>query len=315
MLAPAALALLLAASPSARVVPAEARPGDAVLVRVAGTDVEPAGSLAERPLRFWREGGEWRALAALPIETPPGPIAASLEAGGARLEAAFSVVEPAFPSRALTVPARYVEPPASVRARIRRDRRAFSAAYASRSHAPPLFGERFAWPRSDSVTARFGDKRVLNGKKESVHYGVDLGAARGSPVHAAADGEVVLARNAYYSGKSVVLWHGADVFTIYFHLDRIDVRTGAKVKRGAAIGAVGSTGRSTGPHLHWSARVAGLLVDPESLLGFDFAAGAAPPRRAGPPVPEPQAAQGPPPQVGEEEVGEPAPTSPPSSPR
>lgn len=303
----AALALALAAVPAARVAPAEARPGDAVLVRVSGTAAEPSGAVAGRTLRFWRDGDAWSALAALPIEIPPGPAAALVEASGARVEAPFTVVEPGFPSRSLTVPSRYVEPPASVRARIRRDRRAFAEAWRSRDAGPPLFLAGFAWPREDRITARYGDKRVLNGKKETVHYGVDVAGARGAPVTAAADGEVVLARDAYYSGKSVVLWHGAGVFTIYFHLDRMDVARGAEVRRGDRIGAVGSTGRSTGPHLHWSARVDGLLVDPESLLPFDFGAGRAPPRRAGPPPPAPQAAGPDAAATGEEETPEQAP--------
>ncbi len=280
------LALVAATGPALSLAPGEARPGDAVLVRVTGTAAEPTGSLAGRPLVFWRAREEWRALGALPIEIAPGPVPVAVEAGAARAEASLAVVEPGFASRALTVAPRFVEPPASVRRRIERDRRAFAAAY-DRPFAPPRFGRGFAWPRRSQITGRFGDQRLLNGKKESVHYGLDLGGPRGAPVRAAAEGEVVLARDAYLSGKSIVVWHGADVFTIYFHLDRIDVRPGAKVRSGQRIGLLGSTGRSTGPHLHWSARVAGLFVDPESLLGMDFASGTAPPRRPPAPAPPP----------------------------
>jgi murein DD-endopeptidase MepM/ murein hydrolase activator NlpD len=278
--------------------PAVARPGDAVLVRVPlapGAEL-PAGTLAARPIAFWRVGGEAWALGALPLETPPGE--ALLELGASPLTAApaasLAVVEPGFPSKTLTVARKFVEPPASVRKRIQADRRAFAAAW-DRPFTPPRFAAPFAWPRTERVNGRFGDQRVFNGKKESVHYGVDVSSPRGAPVHASNDGVVVLARDAFLSGKSVVLWHGADVFTIYFHLDRIAVRPGAEVKQGAVIGVVGSTGRSTGPHLHWSARVAGLYVDPESLLGIDFPAGSAPPRRAGPPPPAPVPAPAEPP--------------------
>ncbi len=291
------LALAAPSAPALTLAPAEARPGDAVLVRVSDAGAEPSGALAGRPLVFWRAGEEWRALAALPIELPPGPVPVAVEAGGARAEAALTVVEPGFTSRALTVAPRFVEPPANVRRRIERDRRAFAAAW-DRPFAAPRFARGFGWPRESRATGRFGDQRILNGKKESVHYGLDLSGPRGAPVLAAADGEVVLARDAYFSGRSVVLWHGADVFTIYFHLDRFDVAPGAKVKRGERIGRIGSTGRSTGPHLHWSARVAGLYVDPESLLGIDFASGTAPARRRGelpPPAPDaPAEAPGPP---------------------
>jgi murein DD-endopeptidase MepM/ murein hydrolase activator NlpD len=295
---PLALALALAASAAApagappfaplsvSVAPVDARPGDAVLVSVTGAAEEPAGTVAGRPLAFWRARGEWRALAALPIELPPGPAGAAVEVGGARLEAPFLVVEPGFASRSLTVEPRFVEPPPEVRARVEADRKAFAKAY-DRPFSPPRFRGAFGWPRQAGITGRFGDRRVFNGKNASVHYGLDLAGPRGAPIHAANDGEVVLVRDAYLSGKSVVLWHGADVYTIYFHLDRILVSAGAKVKKGQRIGRLGSTGRSTGPHLHWSARVGGLLVDPESLLGFDFAAGTAPPRPARPAAPPP----------------------------
>jgi murein DD-endopeptidase MepM/ murein hydrolase activator NlpD len=257
------------------------------------------------PLLFWRAGAEWRAVAALPIETSPGQVTAAAEAGGGRAEAPLGVVAPGFSSRSLTLARRYVEEPVDpkVRRRIAGDRRAFERAW-NQPPAPPRFLAGFGWPRTSQVTGRFGDQRVLNGKKESVHYGLDLTGPRGAPIVAAADGEVVLARNAYYSGKTVVLWHGAGVFTLYFHMDRIDVRPGAQVRRGERLGLLGATGRATGPHLHWSAKVAGLYVDPESLLGIDFAAGTAPPRRSREPsAPEAPSAVATPPE-------EPAPPQP-----
>ena len=294
LLLSAALAAAPAAPAGLEVAPAVARPGDAVLVRAAAPAGLPApsGAAAGRPLAFWRHGDEAWALAALPLETPPGPLPVEVTAAdGAVRRAALEVVEPGFPSRTISVAPKFVEPPPSVRKRLQADRRAFAAAW-DRPFSPPLFAAPFDWPRRAPATGRFGDQRVFNGTKASVHYGLDLEGRRGDPVLAANDGEVVLARDAYLSGKSVILWHGADVFTIYFHLQRIDVRPGARVRRGQRIGQVGSTGRSTGPHLHWSARVAGLYVDPESLLGIDFAAGTAPPRRAGPPAaaPPPQEA-------------------------
>jgi murein DD-endopeptidase MepM/ murein hydrolase activator NlpD len=290
------LAVVAGAAPApagasgALLAPAIARPGDLILVRVprprAGPP--PAGTLAGRPLQFWTKGREAWALAALPIETPPGPVPLELagRAPGAPPAATLEVIEPGFPSRSLTVESRFVEPPREVEDRIARDKLAFEKAYA-RPFTPPAFRESFGWPRQAATAGRYGDQRVFNGTKTSVHYGLDIVGPRGAAVRAANDGEVVLARDCYYSGKTVVLWHGADLFTLYFHLDRIDVRPGRKVRKGHRLGALGSTGRSTGPHLHWSARAAGLLVDPESLLGIDFVAGTSPPRRARPPAAEP----------------------------
>jgi hypothetical protein len=320
MAAAALLAMLVsgAAPPGLDLVlvPEVARPGDAVLVRVKlpPDAPPPVATLAGRPLQFWAHGHERWAIAALPLETPPGPARLELAVGPSEPErsAALAVVEPGFPSRALHVAPRFVEPPARVKARIARDRRAFEDAYA-RPFAPPLFSANFGWPRQGRTNGRFGDQRVFNGNKESVHYGLDIDGPRGAPVRAANDGEVVLARDCYYSGNTVVLWHGADLFTLYFHLDRMDVRVGKKLRKGGRLGVIGSTGRSTGPHLHWSARAAGLLVDPESILGIDFATGAAPPRRAGPPPPEPR--EEPPAVTAPPETAPAAPTSAPAPPR
>lgn len=282
----AALAALLAASPEAplpvTVAPRAARPGDAVLVRVpAGAEpAPPRATLAGRPLAFWREGAEWRALGALPIETPVGAATAAVTlADGATATAELEIVEPGFLAHALTLPPKYVEPPAEVRARIEADKKAFAAAY-DRPFEPPRFTGPFDWPRRARTSGRFGDQRTLNGKKESVHYGLDVTGPRGAPVAAANDGIVAIARDAYMSGRTVVLAHGAGVFTVYMHLDRIEVKDGQAVKKGQRIGRLGSTGRSTGPHLHWGAKVDGLLVDPESLLALDPVAGTARARTA-----------------------------------
>jgi hypothetical protein len=310
-----AAALAAAAPPDLAVFPPAARPGDAVLVRVASPRGAPApqGAIAGRPLVFWPHGDEAWALAALPLETPLGPLAVEVTpAGGAVRRADLEIVAPGFPSRAITVAPKYVEPPPSVKRRLEADRRAFAAAW-DRPFSPPLFTAPFGWPRTAATRGGFGDQRVFNDTKASVHYGLDLAGARGAPVRAANDGVVVLARDAYLSGKSLVLWHGADVYTVYFHLDRIAVRSGARVRRGQLVARVGSTGRSTGPHLHWSVRVAGLYVDPESLLGIDFAAGTAPPRLARAPAAAPPPAEHPAP-AAEAHAGpaaDPATTAPP----
>jgi murein DD-endopeptidase MepM/ murein hydrolase activator NlpD len=281
MIPSALLAIAVVAAPvhaaSVHVAPAAARPGDAVLVRITGPE-PTGGTVAGRPLAFWRERGGWSAIVGLPMETPVGTSKVEIERRGGREEGALEVVEPGFPSRQIRgVPERFVEPPPDVKRRIDDDRAAFAAAYA-RPFGPPLFRGRFAWPRSAPVSGRFGDQRTLNGEKQTVHYGTDLKGARGAPVSASNDGEVALVRDAYLSGRTVLIAHGAGIFTAYFHLDRIDVRAGQRVRRGQRIGRIGSTGRATGPHLHWSARVGDLFVDPESLLAIDFARGTAPAR-------------------------------------
>lgn len=277
---PLTLALVLgmpSAAPAVALHPARAKPGDAVLVVVRGAAAPPAAAVAGRDLVFFRARRGWAAFAGLPVETPAGPvaIAATVPAGDGRsreARASLEVEAPAFRHQELTVAQRFVEPPApEVQARIDEDHRAFAHAFAQPA-APPLFTRPFALPRRARITARFGEERSLNdGAKRSQHYGTDLAGKVGDPVSAANDGEVVLVRDCWASGLTVILWHGAGVYSTYFHLSRARVREGEHVRRGQRLGQVGRSGRVTGPHLHWGVKVGDLYVDPESVLRLPLA--------------------------------------------
>lgn len=264
--ASAAAAAALAA-PTAQVRPPRAKPGEVVAIDVRGAAVVPTGELAGRPLHFFATPGGFRAYAGLPVETPLGPLAARLLAGERAVEAPFTVVEPGWREKRLTVPPQFTDAkPPEIEARLQEDRAAFGEAFAQ-PPSPPLFTKPFAWPRSAKrLTGRFGDLRTFNGATQGQHYGTDLSGPVGAPVLAANDGRVVLVRDAWASGNTVVLFHGAGLYTVYFHLQSARVREGEAVRRGARIGALGATGRASGPHLHWGAKVGDLYVDPESLL-------------------------------------------------
>jgi murein DD-endopeptidase MepM/ murein hydrolase activator NlpD len=261
-------------SPSVKAVPARVRPGDAFLVVVRGALAPPSATVTGRALAFFQVPEGFAAVAGLPVETPAGrlPIAVTLPpAAGAvapprAIEGAVEVTAPAFAHRALEVEPRFVEPPPlDVARRIEEDRAAFGVAFAQ-PPSPPLFATPFAWPRRARVTARFGEQRTLNGVKPSQHYGLDLAGKVGARVAAANAGVVVLVRDCWASGVTVILWHGAGLYTTYFHLSRALVGKGAHVARGDFIGLVGKSGRVSGPHLHWGVRVSDLYVDPASVL-------------------------------------------------
>ena len=284
MIAAALLALLLTV-PLVEVEPARAAPGDAVLVTVQD-ELEPRGTLLQRTLHFYPAGpGRWQALAPLPLEAAAGPTPvavvgappATLEIGPAR-----------FRSTTLTVPPHTLDPPTSAKARLAADAAALNKAY-SQPFGAPLFSGGHGWPRRAETTGGFGDRRVYNGKTSGVHYGLDLDGRKGDPIVASAAGTVVLARDCYLSGGTTVVWHGAGLYTVYLHQSRMEVRAGEQVVRGQRLGQVGSTGRSTGPHLHWGAKVDGLWINPESLLRLEHLAGPAAPEAAATPVPAPGA--------------------------
>jgi murein DD-endopeptidase MepM/ murein hydrolase activator NlpD len=135
--------------------------------------------------------------------------------------------------------------------------------------------------REKAVTSTFGDARryryASGGSSESIHLGLDLYADAGTPVAASGRGRVVMAKDRIVTGKTVVIEHEPGLYGLYYHMERIDVAVGEVVEAGAIIGAVGSTGLATGPHLHWELRIGVEAVDPECLVDDPALAGLAPP--------------------------------------
>jgi len=126
----------------------------------------------------------------------------------------------------------------------------------------------FIRPVPDAANSAFGTRSILNGQPRSPHSGADFSAERGAPVLAANRGRVVLVGEFFFAGRLVVLDHGLGLYTLYFHLDRQDVTEGVLVEQGQPIGTVGSTGRATGPHLHWAAHLGIARIDPLALLAL-----------------------------------------------
>ena len=258
-----------------QVQPGTARPGDAVLITVRGVDPahEPQGRLGGFELDFHPFPGGWQALVGLPVETKDGSLELSVrvvaEAQELDLQGTLEVIPPGFRSSELKVSKKFTSPSKKQRDWSRRDQAAFDAAFGQERSAR-LFTANFGWPRNDDVTAPFGDLRMFNGKKKSQHFGVDLNGDTGDEAFASNDGKVVLQRECFGSGNTVVIFHGLGLYTAYFHLSRFDVKAGQKVKKGQRIGLIGKTGRVTGPHLHWGAKIGGRWVDALSVLGLDF---------------------------------------------
>lgn len=252
-------------TPRVLLFPPRATPGDAFLVVVRGASEPPAAVVEGRSLQFFPVPDGFAAIAGLPVETPAGPLSIRFPAQP-ELEARLEVAPSRFPRRELQLDRRFVEPPSpEVARRIEEDRAAFARAF-GQPPAPPLFRADFAWPRKARVSAGFGEERTINRVKPSQHYGLDLAGAVGAPVLAANAGQVVMVRDCFAAGRAVVLWHGAGLYTTYFHLSQALVSEGERVERGQRLGLVGRSGRASGPHLHWGVRVGDLYVDPRSVL-------------------------------------------------
>lgn len=227
------------------------------------------GEFAQLSIRFGRLDDEWFGLAAVPIGTEREQtlvLSFEFEDGSTYEQTLPLTVESrSFASTQLSVAPKYSSPSAEALERIGRERSLIRSVLDTAS-AEWLIDTPFRAPRPMTITSPYGQARLFNGELRSRHTGLDLKGADGDPVRAAARGRVLISQELYFSGNGVYLDHGRGVYTGYFHLSRILVDVGEMVEAGQLIGEVGSTGRVTGPHLHWSLWVAGNSLDAGSLL-------------------------------------------------
>jgi murein DD-endopeptidase MepM/ murein hydrolase activator NlpD len=215
-------------------------------------------------------GERWTGWTLVELDQEPGEAVVHASGFATDGRAASGVlalrVEPReFPVERLSVAREYVEPPREVRERLESEREVLGRVYETRT---PFVSSpaAFVRPVAGEPTSVFGTRRLFNGEPRAPHPGIDLRAAEGTPVVSAGPGTVLLARDLYYSGGTVIVDHGAGLFTIYAHLSRIHADEGKEIRAGEVIGFSGSTGRVTGPHLHWGGKVGDRPFDPRALL-------------------------------------------------
>jgi len=171
-----------------------------------------------------------------------------------------------------TLPKKYTDtkPNKKRLARINREQEEREQIFHNISCNELLYAREYIRPVPEArISTTYGAQRILNGVARKPHYGVDVAIAKGTPVKAMASGIVVLAADFYYNGKYIIIDHGLGISSHYMHLSKMMIKQGDIVKAGDFIGAVGSTGRSTGPHLHWGLRWIDDFMDPESVFNLD----------------------------------------------
>ncbi|PSM52617.1 zinc metallopeptidase, M23 family [Campylobacter blaseri] len=177
----------------------------------------------------------------------------------------FKLIKGKYKQETLKVSNSKVSPPKEVLKRIKKERDEAYAIYALRSDEF-LFDSKFIYPMDSQITSDYGNARVFNGSLKSYHSGTDFRAAEGTKIKASNDGVVKIAKDRYYAGGSVVIDHGGGVYSQYYHMSKIYVKVGQSVKRGEILGLSGSTGRVTGPHLHFGMVVNGNNVNPLKFI-------------------------------------------------
>lgn len=214
-----------------------------------------------------RVGGAWGAVVGLPLALKPGAHEIAVVQGEkTERTIAFRVGRREYDKQYVTLAnRRQVEPEPEDLRRIAREQEVLARAFSTFSDFE-ADGLAFDLPSAGPVSGGFGVRRFFNNEPRLPHSGLDIAAPEGTPISAPAAGRVVETGDFFFNGLSVVLDHGQGVITMYNHLSRIDVIKGLRVARGERIGAVGQTGRVTGPHLHWSVSLNNARVDPALFL-------------------------------------------------
>ncbi|MBQ4132595.1 MAG: M23 family metallopeptidase, partial [Desulfovibrionaceae bacterium] len=249
----------------------------AVSTRLERLEIDWAGKKLSVPAAL-SPAGTPEAFALLPVDldSKPGPRKLNLVIVDNGREIPYSidvqVVSKQYPRQELKVEPKFVQLSQANLERSRAESKRVKDVLAQ--HTPQRYWQLpFVRPVPGSVSSLFGVARVFNGEPRSAHRGLDLRGASGTPIAACADGRVALADNLFFAGNAVYLDHGLGVFTMYCHMSEIKVKEGDFVKAGQLLGLVGATGRVTGPHLHLSAAVLGVSVDPQVLLDMNMDGG------------------------------------------
>lgn len=204
-------------------------------------------------------------IVAVGLETEPGTYELTLDMDGATLSSTVEVVGRDYGTERITLAKNKVDFDQSTIERIKKEAESLRTLWCAPSLAP-LWSAPFIMPVEGRVSGRFGTRRILNNSPRSPHGGIDIAAPKGTPVKAANRGRVAFVGDFFFNGKFVVVEHGLGVFTVYSHLDAVEAEPGRLLEQGAIVGTVGSTGRATGPHLHFSVKVGSVSVSPERLF-------------------------------------------------
>jgi len=175
------------------------------------------------------------------------------------------VDEGTYKKEEIKVAKKYVSPPKKVIKRIKKEYKEAMKIYNTYTKKR-LWHSYFSLPLHSKITSMFGSARMFNGKLKSYHTGIDFKAKTATPVKAVSDGVVVLAKKRYFAGGSVIVSHGLGIYSCYYHLSKINAKKGQKVSKGTIIGLSGKSGRVTGPHLHFTMWLDGVIVNPQKLV-------------------------------------------------
>jgi hypothetical protein len=251
----------------ASLLPSRINPGDAFLIKVSGarTSEIPAASLHGREIFFSRCGETcFIGIGAVGLETKPGRHMIHLRMGKKSMQLPLLVKHARFPTLFLTLPKEKVFLSPKDTEKAEREEERLRLLWVSMTDR--LWEGSFSLPLEHSISTVFGTKRMMNRRVTSIHKGVDIRGKEGDGVRASNRGRVVLAEELFFGGNTIILDHGQGIFTMYMHLSSFSVKPEDVVSKGDIIGSVGSSGRSSGPHLHFGVKLLEISVNPVSFV-------------------------------------------------
>jgi murein DD-endopeptidase MepM/ murein hydrolase activator NlpD len=239
--------------------------GVAVFALTVNAEPRPAVLFQKQRVLVAKENGAWHAVVGLPLTLSPGAHAIEVRQGSVQFNLPFKVADKTYPCENIKVKKSFVDLSKADLVRHQSDREKTERAFAAWNERDdvPL---RLSLPTAGRLGSGFGIKRFFNGQPRQPHSGLDIAAPVGTPVAAPAQGVVVETGDYFFNGLTVFIDHGQGLVTMYNHLNRIAVKPGEEVARGALLGEVGKTGRVTGAHLHWTVSLNNTRVDPLLFL-------------------------------------------------
>jgi murein DD-endopeptidase MepM/ murein hydrolase activator NlpD len=261
--------------PASRVAAAQAQdvwpnesvvPGGIARLSLGPAAARPVAHAGGVPLLVLGDAIEWTAVVGIPLAAKLGPASITLQTeGGGQRQIAYTVAPKKYQEQRLTVAPGTVDLSPENQARYERERAHQAKVMATFTEPVPAL-LRMQVPTPGPRSSSFGLRRVFNGQARSPHSGMDIAAATGTPIVAPLPSKVIDTGDYFFNGNTVWLDHGGGLLSMVCHLSAIDVKLGDVLKTGERVGAVGATGRVTGPHLHWGVMLNRTMVDPALFL-------------------------------------------------
>ncbi len=262
---------LLAATPGDLRPAALQVPGGVARLPLGAAATQPQAWAGDVPLLVLGDATGWTAIVGIPLSAAPGEAAITVQTAGAPpRQLPYTVSPKRYREQQLKVAPGQVDLSPADLARYERERvqqEAVMATFSNASALAALPSLRMGVPVPGRRSSSFGLRRVFNGQSRNPHSGMDIAAATGTPIAAPLAGRVIDTGDYFFNGNTVWLDHGGGLLTLYCHLSAIGVKTGDMLKAGERLGAVGATGRVTGPHLHWGVMLNRSMVDPALFIG------------------------------------------------